>query len=42
MRFVVMRAYATQYRVTTMCRLLQLSKAGYYAWANRAPRRRMR
>ena len=37
MRFAFIRAHATQYRITTMCRVLRVSKAGYYAWANRAP-----
>jgi transposase InsO family protein len=37
MRFAFICAHATQYRITTLCRVLQVSKAGYYAWANRAP-----
>ena len=32
MRFAFIRAHATRYRITTICRALQVSKAGYYAW----------
>ena len=41
MRFAFIRAHATQYRVTTMCRVLRVSKAGYYAWVQRAPAARV-
>jgi transposase InsO family protein len=34
-RFV--QRHATQYAVTTLCRVLEVSKAGYYAWGKRAP-----
>jgi hypothetical protein len=37
MRFAFIRAHASQYRITTMCRVLQVSKAGCYAWETRAP-----
>lgn len=37
MRFTFIRAHATQYLITTMCRVLRVSKAGYYAWVQRAP-----
>ena len=37
MRFAFVQAHAAEHRVTTMCRVLQVSKAGYYAWVNRAP-----
>lgn len=42
MRFAFIRAHASQYRITTMCRVLQVSKAGYYAWETRAPSARTR
>ncbi|MFN2565694.1 MAG: IS3 family transposase [Gemmatimonadaceae bacterium] len=35
MRFVFIRAHARAYHVTTMCRVLEVSKAGYYAWRAR-------
>ena len=35
MRFAFVQAHATVYRVTTMCRVLRVSKAGYYAWEHR-------
>jgi putative transposase len=37
-RFV--RRHATEHAVTTLCRVLEVSKAGYYAWGKRAPSRR--
>ena len=42
MRFAFVQAHATEYRVTTMCRVLAVSKAGYYAWVARGPSRRAR
>jgi transposase InsO family protein len=35
MRFAFIRAHARVYHVTTMCRVLEVSKAGYYAWRAR-------
>ena len=35
MRFVFIQAHARIYRVRTMCRVLAVSRAGYYAWRAR-------
>jgi len=37
MRFAFILAHALEYYITTMCRVLQVSKAGYYAWVKRPP-----
>ena len=35
MRFAFIATHASAFRITTMCRVLQVSKAGYYAWVQR-------
>jgi transposase InsO family protein len=35
MKFAFILAHALEHHVTTMCRVLQVSKAGYYAWTIR-------
>jgi len=37
MRFAFVRAHAEQFAIVTMCRVLAVSTAGYYAWVKRAP-----
>ena len=37
-----MRAHQAEHRVSTMCRVLQLSRSGFYAWLGRAPSERAR
>jgi putative transposase len=37
MRFAFILDHATEFHVTTMCRVLTVSKAGYYAWVTRPP-----
>ena len=35
MRFAFIQAHANIWHVVTMCRVLEVSKAGYYAWVKR-------
>ena len=37
MRFAFIQGHVTEHRITTMCRVLAVSKAGYYAWVHRPP-----
>ena len=37
MKFAFIRAHRDAHEVATLCRVLGVSKAGYYAWAKRAP-----
>lgn len=37
MRFRFIERHAQQYRVSLMCKVLQVSRAGYYSWCKRRP-----
>lgn len=37
MRFTFIAAHIEEFHVTTMCRVLKVKRAGYYAWVNRPP-----
>jgi putative transposase len=37
MRFAFIKRHAGQFRVSIMCKVLQVSRAGYYAWSKRQP-----
>jgi putative transposase len=37
MRFTFIAAHTEEFHVTTMCRVLKVKRAGYYAWVNRPP-----
>jgi putative transposase len=40
MKFAFIEAHATEYHVTTMCRVLEVSRTGYHAWIQRSPSER--
>lgn len=40
MRYAFIREHAQEFRTTTLCRALQVSRSGYYGWRDRAPSRR--
>ena len=35
MRFAFIEAHRAEFKVVTMCRVLEVSKAGYYVWRER-------
>jgi putative transposase len=37
MKFAFIQAHANEHAIRTLCRVLAVSKAGYYAWCRRAP-----
>ena len=37
-----MKAHQAEFKVTTMCRVLSVSRSGYYAWLRRKPSKRQR
>jgi putative transposase len=37
MRFAFIAAHTEEFHVTTMCRVLKVKRAGYYAWVSRPP-----
>lgn len=42
MRYAFIREHRAQYRITTMCRVLRVSRAGFYAWLEQVPSARAR
>jgi putative transposase len=41
MRFAFIAVHTAEFHVTTMCRVLQVKRAGYYAWVKRPPSERI-
>ena len=39
MRYQFIAEYRHEYSITLMCRVLEVSVSGYYAWSKRAPRK---
>ncbi|MXZ55738.1 MAG: transposase [Gammaproteobacteria bacterium] len=37
--FEFIKAHQSEFRVSTMCRVLPVSRSGYYAWLHRGPSR---
>ncbi len=37
MRFAFISEQSASYKVSTLCRVAQVSRAGYYAWHSRRP-----
>ena len=37
MKFAFIEAHASVYAITTMCRVLEVSRTGYHAWVKRSP-----
>lgn len=40
MRYAFVRAHAGEFRIRSMCRVLRISRSGFYAWCHRRPSRR--
>lgn len=40
MRYAFVRAHTGEFRVRSMCRVLKISRSGFYAWCHRRPSRR--